>query len=386
LGFPVESGFPDPGRPLDVATIVAVPGSSRRAVIGGALIGTIVSFVLLLLDIRASGQGLERPIRAGMRGPSAEAVAQDFPDVDLPDVVGLDGQQFYAIARDPWHPKAVARHLDDARYRYQRPLLPVLAWALHPSGGGPGLVIAFVVLNVLGLFVGAVALGTLSVDLGGRPWLGGLYPLLPGALWSLLDSVSDGLAVALSLIVIIAFLRGRNRAAAWAAVAAVLVKETTILVPLALVIAHRRRANLWVVVAPIVAVVAWFAVIQLLVPTGQRPDAMALPFGGIIESFRTNWSVGEELIGMASVVSAVIVGIYVLARRLGPLALRWVIALQLVVVALGSADVVGTDFGATRTTLMLLAAGVVALSAATGSRPEGDPAAPDGVLDSPATG
>jgi hypothetical protein len=363
-----------------------VLGSSRRGVIGGALIGTIVSFVLLLLDIRASGQGLERPLHAGLRGPSAEAVAKDFPDVDLPDEVGLDGQQFYAIARNPWHPKEVARHLDDARYRYQRPLLPVLAWALHPSGGGPGLVIAFVVLNILGLFVGAVALGILSVDLGGRPWLGGLYPLLPGALWSLLDSVSDGLAVALSLITIIAFLRGRNRAATWAAVAAALVKETTILVPLALVIAHRRRANLWVVVAPIVAVVAWFAVIQLVVPAGQRPDAMALPFGGIIESFRINWSVGEELIGMASVVSAVIVGVYVLVRRLGPLALRWVIALQLVVVALGSADVVGTDFGATRTTLMLLTAGVAALSAATGSTPEGDPAAPDGVLESPATG
>ena len=202
--------------------------------------------------------------------------------------------------------------------------------------------------------------------------------MLPGALWSLLDSVADGLAVALALVTIIAFLRGRNRVAAWAAVAAALAKETTILVPLALVIAHRRRSNLWVVVAPIVAVVAWFAIVQVVAPGGQRPETLTLPFAGIISSFQTNWTEGRELISLASIVSAGLVGVYVLARRVGPLAIRWVIALQLVLVVLGNREVVGSDFGATRATLVLLAVGVVALASATGSAPDPDSPAPDG--------
>lgn len=343
--------------------------SGRRAVTAGALTGTLVALALLLLDIRASGQGITRPIRPGLRGPSVAVIAQDFPEATFPDEVGLDGQQFYAIARDPWHPRTVAPHLDDARYRYQRPLLSVLAWALHPMGGGPGLVVALVVVNLLGLFVGGMAMGTLSADLGGRPWVGALYPLLPGTLWSLFDGVADGLAVALALVTITAFLRGRTRVASLAAVAAVLTKETTILVPLALVIARRGRSNLWVVVAPIVAVVAWFAAIQLLVPGGQRPGTLTWPFAGIVDSVRGNWLAGRELISLASVVSASVVGAFVLVRRLGPSPLRWVIGMQLGLVALAHEEVVGTDFGSTRATLMLLAVSVVALASATAFRP-----------------
>src|ERR671919_468424 len=47
-----------------------------------------------------------------------------------------------AIARDPMHLHDVADHLDRPRYRLQRPLYPLLAWLLHPGGGGMGLVLA----------------------------------------------------------------------------------------------------------------------------------------------------------------------------------------------------------------------------------------------------
>jgi len=343
----------------------------RRAVAGCALVGTAVALLLFLLDVRASGEGILRPIRAGAKGPSAEIIRRDFPKATLEDYVGLDGQQFYAIARNPWHPDEVAPHLDSPRYRYQRPMLPVLAWLLHPSGGGPGLVYALVFVNAVGLFVGGLALGAISLRLRGPPWLAGLYPLLPGALYSLADGVADGLAVALCLVTIALFLDGRTRLACCAAVAAVLTRETTILVPLALVLATRRRADLPLIAAPAVALGLLFLAVRLAVPAGGTPpEGLVLPFTGLIDAIRTRWLDGKELVGMAATLSAFVVGIYVVARKRGAVELRWVIGLQMAFLAVCSGDVLGQDFGGTRSTLTLLAvAAVILVSSARARRP-----------------
>ena len=337
-------------------------GEGRRAVAAWALAGTATTFVLLLIDVRVSEQGIVRPIRAGARGPAAGVIQRDFPTADLYDDVGLDGQQFYAIARDPWHPDEVAASLDNARYRYRRPLLAVLAWVLHPSGGGSGLVIALVVVNVVGLFVGGVALGALSLRLRGPPRVAALYPLLPGALWSIFNGVADGLAVTLSLLTIVLFLDGRTRWACCAAVAAVLTRETAILVALALVLATRRRSALPLLVAPAVALGLLFLAVGVAVPAGGLPhEGLVLPFTGLVDAVRHRWLHGDELIGMAATLSAFAVGGYVLARRRGPVELRWVIGLQMGFLTVCSGAVLGDDFGGTRSTLMLLALAVVIL-------------------------
>jgi hypothetical protein len=332
-----------------------------------ALAGTAVAFALLLLDVAVSGQGIVRPIRAGARGPAAEVIRRDFPQAQLYDDVGLDGQQFYAIARDPWHPEAVAASLDNPRYRYQRPLLPVLGWLLHPFGGGRGLVYALVLVNLLGLFGGGIALGSISLRLRGPPWVAGLFPLLPGGLWSLFDGVADGLAVALSLVTVVLFLDRRVALATAAAVAAVLARETAILVPLALALATRRRSHLGLVAAPAAALALSFLVVRLAVPAGGLPhEGLVLPFTGLVDALRHRWLHGEELIGMAATVSAFVLGAYVLARRRGPAELRWVIGLQMGFLTLCSGAVLGDDFGGTRSTLMLLA---VATAILVGSLP-----------------
>lgn len=340
----------------------------RRAAWAAA--GTVVALVLLLLDVRASGQGVLRPLRAGTEGPAAAAIAADFPQHAIPDDIGVDGQLFYAMARDPWHPEAVATNLDRPRYRYQRPLLPVLAWALHPSGGGVGLVVALVAVNLAGLFLGGLALGQLSDRAGGPEWLGLLFPLLPGALWSLLTGVADGLAVALALATIAAFLSERTRLAYIAAVAAVLTRETAILVPLALVLARRRRADLPVLVAPAVALGLLFVAVHLWVPAGGlRPESPVLPFTGLKEAVTSRWLQGRDLTGMGATVSALVVAGYVLVRRHGPAVLRWVILLQLGFLSICSAKVLGDDFGGTRSTLLLLAVGCACLLGARSPTP-----------------
>jgi hypothetical protein len=289
----------------------------------------------------------------------------------MPEGIGLDGQQFYAIAREPMHPGAVAPSLDNPRYRYQRPLYPALAWLLHPSGGGPGLVLAFVVVSLLASFLGGLALGALATHLRGPPWLALLFPLLPGAVWSLTSSVADALAVSLCLVTIVATLRGRNGLAWLAAVAAVLTRETTILVPLALVLARRRREDLPLLLLPAAAFVAWLAIVRLAVPAGGLPsEGLVFPFTGLVDAVRVRWLHGQELVGMAATVGALIAGTMVLARRRGPVELRWIVAVQLGFLSLCSGDVLGNDFGGTRSTLLLLAVALAALVSRTADPPE----------------
>ena len=103
--------------------------------------------------------------------------------------------------------------LDRPRYRLQRPLLPWLAWAVHPSGGGVGLVYAFLLVGFAALVVGGVSLGAISVTLGGRAWPALAFPLLPGGYVCLRISVADTLSVALALLAIALALRSRWRSA-----------------------------------------------------------------------------------------------------------------------------------------------------------------------------
>jgi hypothetical protein len=342
--------------------------SSRRprSSVTLAAIGTLLALSYLLLDVWSSGHGILRPIRAGSRGPGAELVARDFPRLTAPDEVGLDGQQFYAIARDPFHPETVADNLDRPQYRYQRPLYPALAWLLHPSGGGPGLVVAFVVVSLLGVFLGGLAMGALARLLHGPPWLALLFPLLPGAVWSLTSSVADAMAVALCLVTIVATLRDRNGLALLAAVAAVLTRETAILVPLALLLARRGKRDLPLLILPGVALAGWLLLVRGWVPSGGLPsERLVFPLTGLFDAITERWILGDELIGMASTMAALAVAVFVLVRKRGPRELRWVIGVQLAFLSVCSGAVLGDDFGGTRSTLLLLAVAVAVLVAGT---------------------
>lgn len=358
-------------RPADIHEVTGHPGAevgTRRGAshLAWAAAGTLLALGLLLLDVRASGHGILRPIRAGARGPSAAVIARDFPEATQPDEVGFDGQQFYAMARDPFHPETVAPSLDNARYRYQRPLYPALAWLLHPQGGGPGLVVALVVVSLLGLFLGALAMGALADYLRGPPWLAMLYPLLPGAVWTVTSSVADGLAVSLCLVTIVAVLRGRAGLAILAATAAVLTRETTILVPLALVLAGRRRRDLPLLVVPGLVIAAWLLVVRVTVPdVGIAMERLWWPLTGLLDATRTKWLHGKELLGMASTASSLVVSGYVLIRRRGPSELRWVLGVQLAFLSLCSGGVLGDDFGSTRSTMLLLAVALAVLVSGT---------------------
>lgn len=103
-----------------------------------AAVGTAAMAVLVLLPFVLGNEPVVDLIRAAQHGPSVRVVQRDFPGARLPSGVGLDGQQYYAMAREPLHPIAVSQQLDRPRYRLQRPLFPILAWALDAGAAAQG--------------------------------------------------------------------------------------------------------------------------------------------------------------------------------------------------------------------------------------------------------
>ena len=109
-----------------------------RAIVRFAALATLCMSAYVLLHVAQSSANPLDFIQPGAAGPSALVIRADFPNDELPAGLGLDGQQYYAVARDPLHVRDDAAYLDRPRYRMQRPVFPLLAWALHPSGGGTG--------------------------------------------------------------------------------------------------------------------------------------------------------------------------------------------------------------------------------------------------------
>ncbi len=335
-----------------------------------AVVGTLLLALLVLGDLQRLGGsplGLVQPARGG---PAAEAFAQDFPGVTLPDGVGLDGQLTYAVARDPFPIDASAAHLDRPRYRLQRPLLPYLAGTLHP-GGGTGLVWVLLGIGLAGAFAGAWATGRLSTGWGGPAWPALLFPLVPGSFMALRVTTSDVLGVGLALLAVALASRGRTVPAVAIGVLAVLAKEPTLLILAGWALAHRTRRDAAVAVVPAAVAVAWMGVLRLAIPGSEGLNGdIGLPFVGLVGAADEMWLRGEELWGLVGTALALGLGTLALWRtRLGH-PLGWAVALNLGFLLVAGSNPLGTSFGGTRTGLALTAVSLVVLVTPTARRGE----------------
>ncbi|MGN6693606.1 MAG: hypothetical protein ACTHN0_05465 [Aquihabitans sp.] len=338
-----------------------------------AAMGLLLLVALTAVDVHQ--RGADNPlalIQPGQEGPSPELFARDFPDDELPNDVGLDGQQYYAIARNPLHLDETASNLDFPRYRYQRPLLPFTAWLLHPSGGGTPLVLALVAVSFAGIAILALASGGLSMALRGPPWVAGLVPLLPGAYWSLRVTVSDGLALGLALAAIVLSARDRR---VWAVVVgclAVLAKEPVILILLGWSISRRTRRDALLTAVPAAVIVAWMACLRLLLPADvDRPQDIGLPLAGLVRAWRDVWAPGRERLAMACIVTGLGLAVAALVLRGLRHPLGWPIAVQLAFLVVMGHNPLGTNFGGTRMALPIAVLSILALAT-----PYGDAALP----------
>jgi hypothetical protein len=342
-----------------------VPRRARVDIARWAAVGTIVLVLLVLVDVQRHGGG--NPVslvQPGRSGPSARAFAEDFPDLELPEGLGLDGQMYYAIARQPFDLDEVAIDLDRPRYRLQRPLLSWGGWALHPGGGGVGLVLALFLVGVVGIAVGAAATGLVSRQLGGPGWTAAAFALVPGAYWSLRVTVSDALAFGLALAAVALAQRDRHGPAVAAAILAVLAKEPAILVLVGWA-AHRRDRPATVMLAAAAGtVVGWMAWLGGRLPADpSTTDDLTVPFRGLYLAWRDIWSQGDELVGMACMGGGLAIGVVALVRRGPAHPLWWAVAVQIGFLLCLGPNPTGVNFGSTRMTMPVMVLALVCLTA-----------------------
>jgi hypothetical protein len=351
---------------------------TRRSAFGRLLLtsaaATALTAGLLTVNLARTGRDAVDLLLPGRRGPSAAAIRADFPEKALDDEIGSDGQQFYAIARNPLHPSDVAVHLDRPQYRLQRILYPALGWLLAGGTRGRPLVFALVAINLAAVFVGSIAFGELAGGLR-RPGLAVMFAAMPGVFLSVRMSVADTLALALSLAAISLLCRRRPGWAAVVATLAVLTKESSYLLVAAVAIATARRRGTDIratMIAPVVVAASWWITLRVVLPVDrQQYVEFALPFVGLLQTF--GYWVREEPAAGIVVISTIALGIVALVRApRGPFALA--ITAQLAFLTVLSKPTFQFLVSGPRTVLPLTALSMLALLPPTREPPPRIPA------------
>lgn len=224
-------------------------------------------------------------IGAGVSGPSTPLLVREVPDLVVTSNAGHDGQQFYAIARHPFDPTAAAPFLANPVYRYRRIMFPVLGWMLAPHGG-TWLIVALSVVGLAGVALAAFALGHLP---GAPWWLPVVVGVSPGVIAATGLTLSDSLALGLTLAALAAAAHRRPAIVLAALVLGTLTRETVILAALALALSP-GLANRWrlaYVVGPAAALGAWVLWVShvLGIPISDgASDQVSLPMRGWLQS------------------------------------------------------------------------------------------------------
>ena len=356
-----------------LATAVETPTARAAlpwpAIVRFAAIASLCMTAYVLLHVAQSSSNPLDFIQPGADGPSEAVIRADFPDDDLPAGVGLDGQQYYTLARDPLHIRDNADHLDRPRYRMQRPVYPLLAWALHPTGGGTGLIVAFVIVGIAALFLGCLATGALSTALGGPPWAAAIFAATPGAFWSLRVSVADTLALALAISALAFASRSHSRRAVACAVLAVLTKEVALLLLIGWWLANRSRRAAVMAGAGLAVIAGWALVLRVVLPADPAGvNEFSAPFVGLVRAASRHWLDHQELWGAVSALSALAVAAIALARHRLRHPLCGVVVVLVAFASIMNSNVIGLNFGATRSMMALFVVAAICLVTPEASR------------------
>ncbi len=281
-------------RPVDATEPAVLPAdhppATRSTALAVTLLAVLLAAGLVGLRVRAVGSvtGL---LSVGPTSPAFPLVRREVPRLAVVREAGHDGAYFYAIARRPFDVTRTARYLAPPTFRYRRILFPLVAGRLAP-GGGVALVYAFLAVSLLGVALGAWSLSRLP---GAPPWLPLLMTLNPGVLAALFLSLSDALAVGLTLADFAAMARRRVALAVVCLVLAALTRETSLLAAVALAcwpgLPRRQRAAVGLL--PAVPLVLWSA----WVAARSHTSSFAQPQAGIFTWPFAGWLHGGTPVG-----------------------------------------------------------------------------------------
>lgn len=258
----------------------------------------------------------------------------------FPNSTGYDGQTYHLAAHDPLIRTSLWRHMDNARLRYRRILLPAAAFLLA-GGRQPWIDTAYVAANLLFLFFGAWWLSRYLDSLGLDARLAGLLVLAPAALVAL-DRLTVDLAFTALCIGFALYLRLGQDAGAWAVVAlACLCRETGFVLAGAACLAlalERRFARAAAMAAAVAPAAAWYGYVNLRTPPNwEQKFGQLIPFEGIFDTLLhplaypfsgavnagLQWLDRVELVG---ILLAMLMSVWLLKRNgFGPLELAMVL-------------------------------------------------------------
>lgn len=183
---------------------------------------------------------------------------------------GYDGTAFYRLALDPFTSETTAYGIsfDAPAYRQQRIGYPLIVWLL--SAGQPRAVPwLLVIVNIVAVASIAAVGASYARESGRHAMAGLLFAIYPGFVYSVSRDLAEPLACLFGLSAIVAITRRRHLAAAALLCAAVLTRETFLIVAVAAALAHafallRKRASPVtpvVFAAPIVIFAVWRAIL-----------------------------------------------------------------------------------------------------------------------------
>jgi hypothetical protein len=260
---------------------------------------------------------------------------------------GYDGQQYAALATDPFlRDFDTTRAFDAPVYRAGRILVPLLAWLLALGHAAPA-IIAYQLL-CWGLGLAAVFLVARWLAAEGRsPWWALPLVCSAGLVAAMIRSTPDAAALALMLAALFLHARGRFVPAVVMAVAAVLARETSYLVALAMALEElwRRRvarAAAFVLI-PLVPLAAWHLYLRSVLgaPRPSGVSRFTTPFAWAPEKLSAVFAASgiswQEIFGLLAVAATTVSFILVASR---PAA--WA-APELAFLAFGALGLVLTD-------------------------------------------
>ncbi len=198
---------------------------------------------------------------------------------------GYDGQCYRYVAHDPFLRKDYWLALDAPRYRAQRILVPLSAWALG-LGRREWIDPAYLAVELIFLFLGVYWCGRLMARRGRSPYWGALFAVLPATLTSL-----DRMLLDLSLLALYAgfllYCEERRWKRLWViAMLAGLAKETGVFLIAALVLSSLLRRE-WkraaAYAASAIPLAGWTVFVTAKLPSSPSANVFAFPGAGLLE-------------------------------------------------------------------------------------------------------
>ena len=209
------------------------------------------------------------------------------------DTQGFDGQIYHLIAHDPWMRRGSADAILSPTYRYQRILVPALAWCLALSQDGWIHRAYFAV--ILGfVFLGVYWLSRIAAGAGLNPAWGLVFALAPATIISIDRMTIDIALAALTLGFALYAEAGADWRVAGILVLAGLTRETAVSMIAAyafFLVTRKRYRAAALAAASALPAVAWFAYLARMHPEPSELSVVLgwIPLAGLVDALLHPW-------------------------------------------------------------------------------------------------